>query len=102
MDRRARASSNSRTNVTEPDDQRRAGPHHLHWAHLAPDFKEVIAEAFELVEKRFITEEDFKEFTFTNAARLHTRNNPNFFKGTVVGRAVAQELGLKTAALAKA
>jgi len=59
-----------------------------------PDFKEVIPEAFELVEKGFINEQDFREFTFTNAARLHTRNNPDFFKGTVVERAVADELGL--------
>jgi hypothetical protein len=27
---------------------------------------------------------------------LHTRNNPDFFKGTVVEQAVADELGLKT------
>ena len=61
-----------------------------------PDFKEVIPEAFEMVEKGFVTEQDFREFTFTNAASLHTRNNPDFFKGTVVERAVADELGLKT------
>ena len=61
-----------------------------------PDFKEVIPEAFEMVEKGFVTEQDFREFTFTNAARLHTRNNPDFFKGTVVEQAVADELGLKT------
>jgi predicted TIM-barrel fold metal-dependent hydrolase len=62
-----------------------------------PDFREVIPEAFEMVEKGFVTEEDFREFTFTNAARLHTRNNPDFFKGTVVEQAVASELGLKKA-----
>jgi predicted TIM-barrel fold metal-dependent hydrolase len=61
-----------------------------------PDFREVIPEAFEMVEKGFVTEQDFREFTFTNAARLHTRNNPDFFKGTVVEQAVADELGLKT------
>jgi predicted TIM-barrel fold metal-dependent hydrolase len=61
-----------------------------------PDFKEVIPEAFELVEKGFVTEEDFREFTFSNAARLHTRNNPGFFKGTVVEQAVADELRLKS------
>jgi predicted TIM-barrel fold metal-dependent hydrolase len=61
-----------------------------------PDFKEVIPEAFEMVEKGFVTEQDFREFTFANAARLHTRNNPDFFKGTVVEQAVADELGLKT------
>jgi predicted TIM-barrel fold metal-dependent hydrolase len=60
-----------------------------------PDFREVIPEAFEMVEKGFVTAEDFREFTFTNAARLHTRNNPDFFKGTVVEQAVADELGVK-------
>ena len=60
-----------------------------------PDFKEVIPEAFEMVEKGFITDQDFREFTFTNAARLHTRNNPDFFRGTVVEQAVADELGQK-------
>jgi hypothetical protein len=58
-----------------------------------PDFGEVLPEAFELVEKGFIGEQDFREFTFANAARLHTRNNPNFFKGTAVEKAVAAELG---------
>ncbi len=65
-----------------------------------PDFAEVVPEAFEMVEKGFVTEENFREFTFTNAARLHTRNNPNFFKGTVVEKAVADELNLKSSASA--
>jgi hypothetical protein len=43
------------------------------------------------------SEQDFREFTFTNAAMLHTRNNPGFFKGTVVEQAVADELGLERA-----
>ncbi|HEX6511872.1 MAG TPA: amidohydrolase family protein [Chloroflexota bacterium] len=63
-----------------------------------PDFREVLPEAYELVEDHGLTEQDFKEFTFTNTARLHTRGNPGFFKGTVVERAVAEELGLKEAA----
>ena len=58
-----------------------------------PDFKEVIPEAFEMVERGFMTEQDFREFTFTNAARLHTRNNAAFFKGTAVEQAVEAELG---------
>ena len=36
------------------------------------------------------TEADFREFTFENAARLHTAMNPDFFKGTVVEGAVAK------------
>ena len=63
-----------------------------------PDFREVIPEAFEAVEKGHMTEQDFREFTFSNAARLHTRNNPDFFKGTVVEQAVAEELGVAVAA----
>ena len=59
-----------------------------------PDFADVIPEAFEMVEKGFVTEQDFREFTFTNAATLHTRSNPGFFKDTVVEQAVADELGL--------
>jgi predicted TIM-barrel fold metal-dependent hydrolase len=65
-----------------------------------PDFRDVIPEAFEMVEKGFVTEQDFREFTFTNAARLHTRNNQDFFKDTIVEQAVADELGLKTASSA--
>jgi predicted TIM-barrel fold metal-dependent hydrolase len=65
-----------------------------------PDFEEVIPEAYEMVERRFVTEADFREFTFANAARLHTRTNPDFFKGTVIERAVAEELHSETVALA--
>jgi hypothetical protein len=67
-----------------------------------PDFREVIPEAFEMVEKKFVTEDDFREFTFTNAARLHTRNNREFFKGTVVERAVRDELGAESPQLQEA
>jgi hypothetical protein len=35
---------------------------------------------------------DFKEFTFTNAALLHAGMNPDFFKGTVVAEAVDRML----------
>ena len=50
-----------------------------------------------MVEKGFVTEQNFREFTFTNAAMLHTRNNPGFFNGTVVEQEVADELGLEKA-----
>ena len=71
---------------------------HCDFTHFdVPDFREVIPEAFEMVEKGFVTEHDFREFTFTNAAMLHTRNNPGFFKGTIVEQAVADELGVERA-----
>jgi len=44
------------------------------------------------VEHGLITTDDFREFVFGNAARLHTSLNPDFFKGTVVEDAVAKEL----------
>jgi len=57
------------------------------------DMSEVLEEAWELVEHGLIDETDFREFTFENAARLHTAMNPDFFKGTVVEGAVAKLLG---------
>ena len=53
-------------------------------------FREVIPEVFEMVEKIFVTEQDFREFTFSNAASLRT-HNPDFLKGTVVEQAMADE-----------
>jgi hypothetical protein len=50
-----------------------------------------------MVEKVFVTEQVFREFTFTNAAMLHTRNNPGFFKGNVVEQPVSDELGVERA-----
>jgi hypothetical protein len=52
----------------------------------------VLAEAHELVEHGLITEDDLREFLFTNPVRLHTALNPGFFAGTVVEDAVAKEL----------
>jgi predicted TIM-barrel fold metal-dependent hydrolase len=54
------------------------------------DMSEVLEEAWELVEHGLIDADDFREFTFENAARLHTALNPDFFKGTVVEGAVAK------------
>jgi predicted TIM-barrel fold metal-dependent hydrolase len=54
------------------------------------DMTEVLDEAWELVEHGMIDESDFRQFTFENAARLHTALNPDFFQGTVVASAVAK------------
>lgn len=53
-----------------------------HWD--VPEMREVLEEAYELVEDGLINEDDFRDFTFTNPVMLHARGNPNFFKGTVV------------------
>lgn len=62
-----------------------------HWD--VPDFRGVLAEAWELVEDGHVTTDDFRDFTFANAARLWAGTNPGFFRGTVVESAVADLLG---------
>lgn len=56
------------------------------------DMSEVLEEAYELVEAGLIDADAFRQFTFTNAARLHTCLNADFFKGTVVEDAVAKQV----------
>jgi len=53
------------------------------------DPDEVLGEAWEQVEHGFLSEQDFKSFSFTNAVKLHGRTNPDFFKGTVVEKQAA-------------
>ena len=61
-----------------------------HWD--VPDMREVVAEAYELVEGGTMTEEDFRDFTFTNAVTFYGNMNPNFFKGTRVEAEAAKVL----------
>ncbi len=61
-----------------------------HWD--VPDMTEPVADAYGLVERGLITEEDFREFTFLNAVRLHAGMNPRVFEDTVCAKAVAQAL----------
>jgi predicted TIM-barrel fold metal-dependent hydrolase len=58
-----------------------------HWD--VPDMRDVVKEAYELVEHGLISNEDLRDFVFANPARFWTAMNPNFFKGTVVEQAVA-------------
>jgi len=57
-----------------------------------PDMTEVVPEAYELVEHELLSDEDFKDFMFTNAVRFWGRTNPDFFKGTVVEKQAAEVL----------
>jgi predicted TIM-barrel fold metal-dependent hydrolase len=59
-----------------------------HWD--VPDMSTVLEEAYELVEDGLLSEEDFRDFVFTNPVTLWTGMNPEFFKGTVVEQAAAQ------------
>jgi len=62
-----------------------------HWD--VPSMAEVMEETYELVEHEIVEKADFRKFVFSNAARMYTSMNPDFFKGTVVEEAVAKETG---------
>jgi hypothetical protein len=64
-----------------------------HWD--VPDMTETLAESYELVEKKLITEDDFRDFTFTNMIKLHTALNKDFFKGTAIESEVNKVLAKK-------
>ncbi len=53
-----------------------------HWD--VPDMTEVTEEAYELVKHGILSEENFRDFVFTNPAALWAGMNPDFFTGTVV------------------
>jgi hypothetical protein len=59
------------------------------------DMRDPLPEAWELVEDGLISEDNFRDFTFSNAVRLWGTQNPCFFDGTVVAKEA-------TAVLAKA
>ena len=62
-----------------------------HWD--VTDFADVLPEVWEMVEAGLLSETDLRDLTFRNPLELHTRLNPDFFKGTSIEDAVARELG---------
>ena len=46
--------------------------------------RRVLEEAYEPVEKELISEQDFRDFVFSNPVSLWTALNPDFFTGTAV------------------
>jgi hypothetical protein len=44
--------------------------------------REILEEAYELVERKILSQADFREFVFVNPTRFYTSVNPNFFAGT--------------------
>jgi predicted TIM-barrel fold metal-dependent hydrolase len=61
-----------------------------HWDVV--DIQNVLEEPYKLIEKGILEPPQFRDFVFANAARFHASTNPAFFRGTVVERAVANEL----------
>jgi hypothetical protein len=54
--------------------------------------REVLEEAWELVEHDIVDEAGFRDFVFANPAAFFTRANPAFFSGTAVEAAVSDYL----------
>jgi hypothetical protein len=48
------------------------------------EMTDVLAEAYELVERRQLDNTAFRDFVFGNPVRFWGGSNPDFFKGTVV------------------
>ena len=61
-----------------------------HWD--VPDIREVLPEAWELVEDGHASAADFRALTFEHAVSLWAGTNPSFFAGTTVEAAVRDEL----------
>ena len=81
---------NGRTNPLGARLRAMMGSDISHWD--VPDMTEPVADAYGLVERGLITEQDFREFTFVNPVRLHAGMNPRLFEGTICEKAVAQAL----------
>ncbi|MSQ24743.1 MAG: amidohydrolase [Dehalococcoidia bacterium] len=61
-----------------------------HWD--VTDMREVLEEAYELLERGVLTAQDFKDFSYTNIVQLHAGMNPSFFNGTRVEAAAKAAL----------
>jgi predicted TIM-barrel fold metal-dependent hydrolase len=56
------------------------------------DMTEVLGEACEMVDKGLLSEENLRDFLFSNPVKFWAGGNPGFFEHTVVADAVRQEL----------
>ena len=53
-----------------------------HWD--VPDFREVLPEAWELVDDGHLDRDDFRAFTCDNVKHMVLGGNPKYFDGTVI------------------
>ena len=61
-----------------------------HWD--VPDMREVVEEAYEMLEHELMTEDDFRAFVFENVVNMYGQVNPDFFKGTAVEKEAEEVL----------
>jgi hypothetical protein len=59
-----------------------------HWD--VTDMREVLEEAYEMVEKELMTQADFRDFAFGNPVRFFAGMNADFFKWTAVENEAAK------------
>jgi hypothetical protein len=62
-----------------------------HWD--VPSFEHPLQEAYEQVEHGVLTDDQFKQLTFSNAVRFYAGDRPDFFDGTAVEADVRRFLG---------
>ena len=60
-----------------------------HWD--VQDARDVLVDAYSLVDDGILTGDDFRDFVFANPVALHTSANPAFFDGTAVHEAVTNQ-----------
>jgi len=60
------------------------------------DMRDPLPQAHGLVDKGFITDDNFRDFVFGNTVRLWGTQNPQFFEGTRVAREAAAVLAAQT------
>ena len=49
-----------------------------------PDMAHVLPESYELVDEGLMTQENYRDFVFTNPVQFFGEANPDFFRGTPV------------------
>ena len=59
-----------------------------HWD--VEDMRDCVPDAYKNVERGLFTDQNFEDFMFTNPVSLYTRQNPDFFKGTIIEERVSQ------------
>ncbi|MEE2998883.1 MAG: amidohydrolase family protein [Pseudomonadota bacterium] len=53
-----------------------------HWD--VEDIRHCVPDAYKNVEKELFSDQDFEDFMFTNPVELYTKQNPDFFVGTII------------------
>ena len=67
-----------------------------HWDVV--DMREIMSEAFELLDDGALDESQFRQFMFAYPVAQHATMNPDFFRGTIVEDAVEKEMKVALAA----